>query len=601
MERTNPIAAQQVALDNALVAPENRVQIGKCNIRIDSIKTPKEPTYQVVLDSLALSPLYPAFLITTEVPEIYMHQSVQDFQIKSLMHLLQMHKFSLSSRNLGTKVTLNLSLKWLLIRCTNHEEPLQQSSTGVCLGKLQVLIRSDSQEHKYYRMTVFWGTLRFVSKSDEYQVYGALLPEGMTNQQMWNSPTYKIYLAFAAGAATPKKARKFKKPASPSKKKALVVVEEPVEKPKAPTKAERRKGIELLFKAASLEEAQLKKAIKRRKWETNIHQVGGSSKGADLESDVLDEPKGKSIDTSEGTGLKPGVPDVSKADSYKNEYESWGDSDDDQQSNDERTESDDDKSVDLNKTDNEEEDEFVYTPDECEPANEEKGDEEMTHVENVNAEHEEVSQEVVGEMEIISMMDIKVQHEDPSIQTSPLLTVPITVIPKYSTAPATTIPPPIPPFIPLLQQSTPIATPTTTEATISTTFSPNSSTLTAFHQRLSYLENEVKTLRNVDHTLFKTMTASKTFNKYPKHKALYHALMESILADEDAMDKGVADIQKKRKPDNADRDEYPPAGPDQGLKRRKTGKDTEQSKNAKSTRTSKGTTKSQPKSTCKSA
>ncbi|GJW55385.1 retrovirus-related pol polyprotein from transposon TNT 1-94 [Tanacetum coccineum] len=37
--------AQQVALDNALVAPENRVQIGKCNMRIDPTKTPKEPTY----------------------------------------------------------------------------------------------------------------------------------------------------------------------------------------------------------------------------------------------------------------------------------------------------------------------------------------------------------------------------------------------------------------------------------------------------------------------------------------------------------------------------------------------------------------------------
>ncbi|GJY96537.1 hypothetical protein Tco_0513447 [Tanacetum coccineum] len=59
-------AAQQVTLDNALVAHENQVQIGKCNVRINPTKTPKEPTYQVVLDSLALSYLYPAFLITAE-------------------------------------------------------------------------------------------------------------------------------------------------------------------------------------------------------------------------------------------------------------------------------------------------------------------------------------------------------------------------------------------------------------------------------------------------------------------------------------------------------------------------------------------------------
>nr|GEU84965.1 hypothetical protein [Tanacetum cinerariifolium] len=51
-------------------------------------------------------------------------------------------------------------------------------------------------------------------------------------------------------------------------------------------------------------------------------------------------------------------------------------------------------------------------------------------------------------------------------------------------------------------------------------------------------------------TLFETMTETNSFNKNTKHKALYHALMESILEDEDAIDKGVADKSKKRKPDD---------------------------------------------------
>ncbi|GJR60845.1 hypothetical protein Tco_1503007 [Tanacetum coccineum] len=101
-------------------------------------------------------------------------------------------------------------------------------------------------------------------------------------------------------------------------------------------------------------------------------------------------------------------------------------------------------------------------------------------------------------------------------------------------------------------------------------------------------------------TLFETMTKTKSFERNSKHKALYHALMESILEDEDAMDKGVAYKLKKRKP-NDDKDEGPPAGPDQGLKRKKTSKEIKPSKTAKSTRTSKGTTNSQPKSTSKSA
>ncbi|GJX10407.1 hypothetical protein Tco_0200266 [Tanacetum coccineum] len=57
-------AAQQVALDNALVPLEKRVKIGKCNMRIDLLKTQKEPTYQVVLNALALTTYYPTFLIT---------------------------------------------------------------------------------------------------------------------------------------------------------------------------------------------------------------------------------------------------------------------------------------------------------------------------------------------------------------------------------------------------------------------------------------------------------------------------------------------------------------------------------------------------------
>ncbi|GKD75496.1 hypothetical protein Tco_1333778 [Tanacetum coccineum] len=97
------------------------------------------------------------------------------------------------------------------------------------------------------------------------------------------------------------------------------------------------------------------------------------------------------------------------------------------------------------------------------------------------------------------------------------------------------------------------------------------------------------------------MTKSKSFNKSLKQKALYHALMKSILEDEDAMDKGVADKLNKRKPDDADKDEGPFTGSDRGLKRQKTSKDTETSKKAKSTESSKGTSKSHLKSTGKSA
>ncbi|GKA38115.1 retrotransposon protein, putative, unclassified [Tanacetum coccineum] len=52
----------------------NRLDIGKCNGRIPRGLTPKKPTFQVVLDAIALTPCYPAFLITADVPKVYMHQ-----------------------------------------------------------------------------------------------------------------------------------------------------------------------------------------------------------------------------------------------------------------------------------------------------------------------------------------------------------------------------------------------------------------------------------------------------------------------------------------------------------------------------------------------
>ncbi|GKE07794.1 hypothetical protein Tco_1411345 [Tanacetum coccineum] len=68
------ITAQQTKLDLELVPKENRIDIGKCNGRIPRGLTLREPTFQVVLDAIALIPCYPAFLITTDVPEVYMHQ-----------------------------------------------------------------------------------------------------------------------------------------------------------------------------------------------------------------------------------------------------------------------------------------------------------------------------------------------------------------------------------------------------------------------------------------------------------------------------------------------------------------------------------------------
>ncbi|GKF87358.1 hypothetical protein Tco_0258235, partial [Tanacetum coccineum] len=72
--------------------------------------------------------------------------------------------------------------------------------------------------------------------------------------------------------------------------------------------------------------------------------------------------------------------------------------------------------------------------------------------------------------------------------------------------------------------------------------------------------------------LFKHMNKNKTANINPANYHLYHALMEALIADEDAMDKEVKDMVKnhKRKHDSDDDeedddDEGPSAGSNQAL------------------------------------
>ncbi|GJR61125.1 hypothetical protein Tco_1503287 [Tanacetum coccineum] len=61
------ITAQQAKLDLELVPKKKRLEIRKCNGRLNPGKIQREPTFQVVLDALALTPCYSAFLITTDI------------------------------------------------------------------------------------------------------------------------------------------------------------------------------------------------------------------------------------------------------------------------------------------------------------------------------------------------------------------------------------------------------------------------------------------------------------------------------------------------------------------------------------------------------
>ncbi|GKD12698.1 hypothetical protein Tco_1197105 [Tanacetum coccineum] len=586
--------SQQVALDNALVLLEKRVEIGKCNMRIDPAKTQKEPTYQVVLDALALTTCYPAFLTTADVLEIYMPQfgspstrktqpltgsrlvrkvieidmevfreifqicprlPNQDFDelpsdkeivsfikelghkgdVKSITEVVVDHMYqpwrtfaAIIDKCLFRKITclyklrlLRAQILWGMFYKKNVDfvELLWEDFT----------FPIENRDHKKQEKIIL-GTMRFVSKFEDFQVYGALLLNKMTNQQMLDSDAYKTYLAYATSATSPKMKRKFKKPASSLKKRTLV-------NKKALAKVARSKGIELLSDAALLEEAQLKKASKEaNEKQLFIKQMAQvreliSNQRTDSENQEANNDEEENEDEFVHTLLNY-VPtndetndesdDVTEEEYERINEELYGDGN-------------------INLTD-------------VEPANKEKDDEEMAVASHVNVNQEGVGNQVKDDaqatqktegpipsscissdyatkylnfdnipavdMEVVSMLDINIQHEVP--RTSPLLTIPVSVIPKQNvinppetitTASATTISSLLTSLFPHLKQSKPIPTPTTTEATTSTIAVSASETLAALQLRVTDLEKGVKEVRYVDNS---TKVISTIQSEVPK-------------------------------------------------------------------------------------
>ncbi|GJU50586.1 hypothetical protein Tco_1220141 [Tanacetum coccineum] len=238
-------------MDNALVVPENQRVIGKCNMRINLGMKPKEPTYQVVLDALALTTCYPAFLITGEVPVIYMHKfwatvnkhnasyrfkidnkrfSVNVEVIREILNIcpripgqefdaLPSEEEALSFfRELGHFGEIKYITDELAYQINNKDSKKQDKMFYPTFIKIIIhhFLKKDksiSMRNKTFMHTArddsLLGTMRFVSRHEDTQVYGVILPKAMMNQAMLDSVAYKTYYAIALGAE-PSKSKKTK-------------------------------------------------------------------------------------------------------------------------------------------------------------------------------------------------------------------------------------------------------------------------------------------------------------------------------------------------------------------------------------------------------
>ncbi|GKB87360.1 hypothetical protein Tco_0959632 [Tanacetum coccineum] len=140
------ITAQQAKLDLELVSKEKRLEIRKCNGRLNTGKIQREPTFQVVLDAFAPTPCY-STLITADVPEVYMHQFWDSVYKHDTFYRFKMDK---RKRFNSLWKSLEISLRSAL-ECINLGELLLLSLTEVYLERQLVLTSFVSPEHKSFR------------------------------------------------------------------------------------------------------------------------------------------------------------------------------------------------------------------------------------------------------------------------------------------------------------------------------------------------------------------------------------------------------------------------------------------------------------------
>nr|GEZ53995.1 hypothetical protein [Tanacetum cinerariifolium] len=292
---------QQVALDEALVPSAQRLRIGRSNFCLPSDIQSKEPTLQA------------EFWATAKL-----HQHFIRFKMDTKKHVLDLEAF---------REMLHISPR--------------------IPGQPFAELPFEEEILEFLRDDVLFSTIKVVSRHQTTQQYGVILPIELTNDDIRNNKAYKEYYACATGEAAPKpKASARKKTggfassttlptpiATPTPTTTVVAAprlsaaakgKQPARAitPTEPTYVERTKA------------EQLKFVLKRSRQETHISQQHGSG-------------------TDEGTGSRPGVPDVPSDDSE--EELSWNSSDDEDL--DEQTKESDEGDDEATESDRESEDE----------------------------------------------------------------------------------------------------------------------------------------------------------------------------------------------------------------------------------------------------
>nr|GEU29038.1 hypothetical protein [Tanacetum cinerariifolium] len=466
-----------------------------------------------------------------------------------------------------------------------------------------------------------FSTIKVVSRHQNTQQYGEMLPIELTNDEIRNTNAYKEYHAFAHGKAVPKpkaSARKKKsdsdtsitpptatltpRPTTAATPRLTVVA-----KGKQPAKATKAKSLSALSEVAMTEAEQLKLVLKRSRQQMHISQSGG-------------------LGTDEGAGSKPGVlNEIAKIDE-QDDTEKGGDDDEESKSDeeDDDEETRDEESFDpIPKTPessadegNDEEDQGLKSGEEERLIKEEEADELYRDIDINQGRGIQLSQDIEDSYVTLTPVNPDGQQESSSMSsqfvtsmlnpTSDACVESIFVTASSSAAP---LPTPTPTMTPSI-----IATITTaSQAPIPPTSIPSEvpqnlptfASVFRFEDRLKSLEANfsefrqtnlfaeavyailVEVLTRSSHSsrtsyavaadlsemelkkiLIEKMEGYKSIQRSDEQRKLYKGLVEAYEADKIILETyGETVTLKRRRDDEADKDEGPSTGSDRGSKR----------------------------------
>nr|GEW77239.1 hypothetical protein [Tanacetum cinerariifolium] len=309
---------------------------------------PKEPTFQVSLDVLSLTPFYQAFLISASVPAIYMHEFWATISFHKHCIKFKMNKknysFDLETFRDMLQICLNLPGQ-KFVDPPFEEEILSFIKKLGYSGNMKSLsdakVETLPQPWRTFRTIINKCLSGKVTGNDLLRLSRAQILWGMYYQKnidyvylLWEDLVYQIknkeakknkdmyYATFTKVIINHFMEKTDQSPkASPGKRLKATAKVAKSRKKKLPDK-----GLENLSEVALSEAEQMKIAIKRSK--TQFHSSQASSSGA-----------------RKGTGVIPGVPDVPtfRSDDEQISWKSSNDEDDDDQDDDnEQTKSDND-------------------------------------------------------------------------------------------------------------------------------------------------------------------------------------------------------------------------------------------------------------------